>query len=240
MEQNRTLSDEAVSAFIDDQLTGDEKMRFYQTLENDGALMQYTCRLRTLREMVREAYAPSTLPAPPRTQRRRPGRAGRYGVAVAVLMFVAGALSGWLVHAGLPPATTAADRAAGGNVPVAQGRDVLLHISDDRPQHMRAALTDAETLLARAQARGIRLRLEILANGSGLDLLRADRSPYRREIAQLARRYHNVSFLACAKTLEHLKERSVHYRLLPQARIVPSAFDEIVRRMESGWVYVRV
>ncbi len=239
MNRDQAFSEEAINSYVDNQLTPEEKIRFYQELEQDSAVAQYACRLRSLREMVQDAYNPSTLP-PPSSQRQQRKKLSCYGIAAALLMFVVGACVGWFSRGGLPEQHMATATPASWNTPVARAHNVLLHISDDDPQHFRTAMAEAKQMLARAHAQGVALHLEILTNDSGLDLLRTSLSPYRQEIAQLARRYPNVAFLACGKTLQHLRERGVHYRLLPQAKVVPSALDEIVQRMESGWVYVRV
>lgn len=239
MNGHQAFSEETINSFVDNQLMAEEKVHFYQVLEQDSTLAQYTCRLRTLRDMVQDAYSPEMLPPPPSRRRQRKSKLSCYGAAAALLMFVIGAWSGWLYRGSQVTDPTTAATVLGEYSPAAHAHNVLLHISDDDPQRLGNALAEAREMLQRSQAQGVALHLEILANDNGLDLLRAGRSPYAKEIAQMAERYHNVSFLACAKTLQHLRERGVHYRLLPQAKVVPSALDEIVQRMESGWIYVR-
>jgi len=54
------------------------------------------------------------------------------------------------------------------------------------------------------------------------------------------RKYSNLSFLACQKTLQRLKlEHGIDAPLLPEVLVVPSALDEIVNRLEKGWSYIQ-
>lgn len=231
-ETDGTLSEETLNAFVDGQLDPDERARVYAALRHDPSLAERACELRELKELVQEAYA-----HPPRPY-RGPGRRPRLWQAVATVALLAvGALGGWLGRGlladGDNPAVAlqAAARAE---------KRILLHISSGDPARLRVALDEAEHLLRTYRARGQRLQIEIVANGKGLDLLRADVSPYADRVRRLAREYENVVFLACRRAIERLRERGVDVRLLPEARTAPSALEQIVTRLQEGWVYIKV
>jgi intracellular sulfur oxidation DsrE/DsrF family protein len=78
-----------------------------------------------------------------------------------------------------------------------------------------------------------------VANGAGLDLLRADRSPLAERVIALNERHPNVKLIACNLTMDRLRRRGETVALLPGVQVVPSALDEIVDRLNSGWLYVR-
>ncbi len=241
MNHQHSFSDEAINAFIDNQLLTEEKERFYTSLEQDDELSRHVCRLRTMHELIQDAYDPEVLP--PQGRQRKQGKSwGRFCRAAAVLLlFVAGGTAGWIGRGELRQEATLSSLATQ-HAALAQLRErsVLLHISSGDPEHISMALGEAERMLQRAQSEGTPLKLEILANDSGLNLLRAGNSDVAGKIAELQKNYSNVSFTACAKALQRLQEKGVHYDLVPQAKVVPSALDEIVERMEKGWIYVRV
>jgi len=241
MNHKHSFSDEAINAFIDNQLLAEEKERFYTGLEQDKDLSHYVCRLRTMHELIQDAYNPETLP-PLASQRKTRNSWNRLCRAAAVLLlFVAGGTAGWFgrgqMYQDIDVAALATQATAASH---ARERSVLLHISSGDPERINMALGEAERMLQRAHEDGTPLQLEILANDGGLNLLRAGNVDVAAKIAALKQDYGNVSFMACAKALQRLQEKGVHYKLVPQAQVVPSALDEIVERMEKGWIYIRV
>jgi hypothetical protein len=117
---------------------------------------------------------------------------------------------------------------------------VIIHISSAEPQKLDEALTDAEELLVSYKDRPELVQLEVVANTTGLELLRADTSPYPDRIRRMAQQFDNISFLACSRTIEKLRLRGIDVHLLPEAKTIPGALEEIVDRMQEGWVYIRV
>ena len=83
------------------------------------------------------------------------------------------------------------------------------------------------------------MQLEVVANAEGLKLLRADTSPYPERIRRMALQFNNISFLACNRAIEKLRMNGIDVHLLPEARVIPGALEEIVDRLQQGWVYIR-
>jgi intracellular sulfur oxidation DsrE/DsrF family protein len=56
----------------------------------------------------------------------------------------------------------------------------------------------------------------------------------------LTKEYKNIKFLACgvAKQNATLRENKA-IKLLPQAKDIPAALDQIVNRLQEGWTYLR-
>ena len=96
-----------------------------------------------------------------------------------------------------------------------------------------------EDLLRAARIEERSIKVEIVANREGLDLLRARVSPYADRLAELRARYANLELVACGQTVRKLRERGASVELLPGTEVAPSALDEVVRRLRDGWVYVR-
>lgn len=250
MSQPQRLSDEMQSAFVDGQLDARENAEWLERMGSDPRLRDQVCRTRLVKEMVRAAYRdaapPSTPPEPPR---RRPA-----AVALLAVALVA-ALVGWQAHRWLPGglasalawATTPDDpvQRAGlvGSsleaVRQASADHVLVHIASSDTGHVGPALDGIEGLLRDARAAGRPVAVEVIANIGGIDLLRVGASPYPARIAALQAAYPELSFIACGQTLERLRERGATVQLLPGVRRASSALDQVVRRLQEGWVYVK-
>ena len=96
-----------------------------------------------------------------------------------------------------------------------------------------------KTLLTNASKNNKPLKLEVVANVDGINILRKG-SPYAGEINSLSEQFSNVRFLACgiAKKTAALKEGKP-IELIPEAVDIPAALDEILKRLKEGWTYVK-
>lgn len=242
------FSDEILNAFIDGELDIEEREHLLEALSQDGGLSHRVCELQKVREMVQLAY--DMVPGQERSVIAHADRRGaRLGQALAagVLIFL-GLTLGWMGNAywNPPPGNgllTLADSVQKSETVPAENEEwrVMLHVSTDDPAKLEQALKEAEELLESHQRRHSKLRVEVLANAGGLNLLRTDTSPNPRLIQRLQQRYENVSFLACRLALQRLKEeQGLDPELLPGTRTVPSAVAQIIERQGDGWTYIRI
>jgi uncharacterized protein len=229
------FSDEFLNAFVDDELATEEKSRAYLAMQQDDALSRQVCELRSLRDLVRLAYR--DVPPPPA---RRGGRTMKLNAIAAGVALAVGVAIGWVLHtppSTLPVATTAPAVTVAG----AEQMKVLIHISDGRPAHLKGALDEIENLARFYRTTGQNARIEVVTNGDGINLLRADTSPYAARVAQLQRDYDNLVFEACQNTLDSLRnERAITARLLPGVTVIDSGVAQIMRRQTQGWAYIQV
>ena len=236
MSEEHRVSAEMQSAFVDGQLDSAEWERIAGRIEGDARLREDLCALRTVKEMVRHAYA--VTPA-------RPGRSAREPLRRWMAVAAAGAvfsLAGWFGHAWWgadPQRDPAAGYALRGDWRSLDRNHVLVHVSSGRSEALAAALDEVEDALrsARAARRGI--EIEIVVNGTGLDLLRTGITPYAARVAAMRAEYPNLGFVACGQTLQRLREQGLAVELLPGTEVAPSALDQVVKRLQTGWVYVR-
>ncbi len=118
---------------------------------------------------------------------------------------------------------------------------VLIQVNTAGAIHHRHALDEIENLLRHYRDTGVNARLEVVINGEGLSLVRADASPYAERIERLQREYGNLTFAACFNTIERLKrEQGVTTRLLPGVIVIDSGVAQIMRRQQQGWAYIQV
>ena len=235
-----SVSEETLSAYIDNQLTTEDRADVITALKQDSQLSQRLTELLELKEWVRMAYQ-----EPPQAQTEiKPGQAAsnrQLRALAASVLILLGGLSGWLLHApesNLPdPAfyeLTQADSA------VASKHKVLIHISKMDKDRISMALDKAEQMLRSSKQQHKSLQLEVVANAQGLALLR-DGSPFGKRIETISNQYDNIAFLACGIAMQNarLSEGIDEVKLLPQAQKIDAALEQILRRLKAGWAYIR-
>lgn len=233
MSREQKFSDEFLNAFVDEELAAEDKNSIYREISENETVNQRVCELRNLRELVRFAYAD---PPAPGAQAVRARRAVRYAYGfTAAAVVAASLLIGWLVYqpSGRPLSSVPV-------VAVQEPVKVLVHLNVGNPQRMRQTLDEVENLLQFYRANGQQARVEVVVNGEGLDMLRADTSPYPERIAHMQKEYDNLTFAACQNTIERLKrEQGIVARLLPGVTVIDSGMAQIMRRQHQGWAYIR-
>jgi intracellular sulfur oxidation DsrE/DsrF family protein len=234
------LSDERLNAMIDGETTPAEAETVLERMRADASLRERICQLRLTKDLVRHAYAGI---APPQRQPSRAGSSRRpWRIAAALAVFATGALLGWTAREGFyGPAE--APMQIGAQATPADGGElnrVVLHLSSAAPEKGRAILDHAEGIFEAARASGRSVSVEIVANGGGLDLLREGVSAHSDRIARLRAAYPSLALIACGQTAQRLRETGIAVHLLPGTIVETSALDEIVRRMQQGWAYVRI
>lgn len=235
MKTEYPFSDEHLNAYIDNQLDLEEAGQVLRKSQENPALNQRVCELRQMQALVRHAYADAAVPEGTMASKSR--RWPRYlQGAAAVLLLAVGAAAGWLAHGNDPSAMQ------GTYLTTAQSRpqNVILHISTDDPIKVSDALDQAELMLERSKEKGNDFRLEIVANGDGLNLLRARYSSYPERTEELIHNYDNLTVMACARTLQAIKEQGGDVELLPSVNTTESALERVVDRLQDGWLYIRV
>jgi len=260
MSQGKRYSDEFLNAFVDNQLASEEKSRAFVEISQDENLNRQVCELRKMHDLVQHAYrVPPAPPASTNTARGRRRISPRFGVAASVLLLL-GIAVGREVRLPIsdlqPPLaevkTTGnamtAIRGSGAtaspasvNVQTAKQPSVLIHVTDNDTSRLNQTLDDIESLLAYYHSAHQEARVEVVLNGRGLGLVRADQSKFARRIAHLQNKYKNLTFAACQNTIDRLKrEQGIVVRLLPGVTVIDSGMAEIMRRQDQGWAYLQV
>lgn len=94
--RKQEFSDEFLNAFVDNQLTLEEKDRAYLRVSQDEAVSRRVCELRKLQDMVRLSY--QDLPGAP-AHSQPAYRHSRFGLGVAASVALAlGVALGWVLH----------------------------------------------------------------------------------------------------------------------------------------------
>ena len=227
------ISDEILGAYIDNELDATERAEIQERLTTDSELRARACELWQTKQLVRGAYP---LPAQKSVPARRHFGAPRWTHALAAsLLVIVSAVSGWFANGRIET-----ERQLTGQIEAirAQGGRVVLHLFSDEPARMEAALRLADQLASERDEAGRPFRVEFIANGPGLHILRAGGSPYAARIEQL-RHHENLRLVACRQAIARLQERGLEVNLLPGVEEAVSAESELATRLTQGWRYVQ-
>lgn len=237
-----------LNAFVDDQLEPGEKDLAFDEIARDEALSDQVRRLRELKAMVQHAYNDPPVQRPyPQESRYSQAKRGAFSLrslAACSLLLALGGVSGWFFATlGAGPSrqdTSLLFQANAHSDPRPKSGNILIQVDNSDPVRVRTALDESENLLETSRRAHKDLHVEIIANNSGIDLLRSGVSPYARRIALMQAKYPNLRVVACKLTVDRLRDKGVTVHLLPRTGSVTSAYDEISMRLHEGWDYIRI
>lgn len=244
------ISDEEIHAFVDDELTIEDRQRIRSAIKQNPELTQMICDVDQVQDWVREAY--QSIPPAPKQHARVRVLAMMPTAAAAVALLTVGALAGWfagsLTHpaigsdrglAALQQRVEAPLTSVASLTTTAQHRNVLLRLGSDSPEKFRETLRVAEQVLKNS-SHDPGFQLEVLTNSDGLNFLRAGTTPYALQIEALMTKYPNVHFMVCGTSLDKLKARGKKADLLPRVTVTDSAVEQVADRVREGWTYLSI
>jgi len=249
MTKGSKFTREDICAFIDGEMTDEQADRIEQAMQRDARLREDIKMMRETRSLYRSAYRNTATKTSMAKRLNQVYKLRTPFLAIAAsLLIVVGLSAGWLLQS-----PTHVQQATSNNpknfyslqefVDASvndKATNAILSI-DRNPVQLIATLDDIEQLLLKYKQKNKTLNLEIIVYSSGLNILRADITPAGQRIQDLMTRYNNLSFLACNKTIRRLKEeKGVEVKLLPGVEIVPSALEQLLKRIQEKWVYVDV
>ena len=239
MNEQPKFSEEFLSAFVDDELTPDEKAQAYERLSNDVALNGQVCELRKVRDLVKLAY--QNVPVPHRGMASIAAVGKKYcnnGLAAGLALIIGG-VGGWFLHQSshTPQNTVIAQVMPGADEPA----KVLFHVSDGNEEHLKSVLDEVESLLQFYRNTHEKARVEVITNGGGLSLLMTGVSPFADRIQRMQKEYTDLTFIACQNTIDRVEqELGITAKLLPGVVVIDSGVAQIMRRQHQGWAYLQV
>jgi intracellular sulfur oxidation DsrE/DsrF family protein len=119
-------------------------------------------------------------------------------------------------------------------------RKIALHVDDNDKARMNLALNNAENVYNYYKSKGETVQVRIVAYGPGLHMLRADTSPVKERIAQMALQQEGISFAACSNTQRKMgKKEGKKPPIISEAKMVPSGVVELVELQRQGWMYIK-
>ena len=241
MTDKHQFSDSHLHAFVDNQLNEDEHAEVLQAISEDSELSQLVNNIRQDMEMLRLAY--NNCPPPYRKFRRNTDIQWKLApvASAASLFLVIGLISGWLFLPSTPasknlPAFSSIEQFS---LKKSAHSNIMIHVSNMNEPRLTQALDKAESILKNSRKLKKPINLTVVANASGLGLLRKE-SPFGNRIKALSHRYANLKFKACGIAMENVLLKEGHIpKLLPEAIKVPNALGEILNKLKTGWIYLK-
>jgi intracellular sulfur oxidation DsrE/DsrF family protein len=121
---------------------------------------------------------------------------------------------------------------------------IALHVGSADPVLMNAALYNISAAADLYAERNQTVAIELVANGPGYTMLRADKSPVIAHLSDVHARYPFVVFSACQNSrLAQAKAEGKQPQDIPQvpeATSVPAGIVRLTELQEAGWCYIRV
>lgn len=132
--------------------------------------------------------------------------------------------------------------ALAGQPALAEGKThyLAIHVDENDPVKMNIALNNASNMTKYYRAKGEDVKIEIVAHGPGLHMLREDTSPVKTRIAAMALEQDNLAFSACGNTMKGMaKKEGKDVILISEAHEVPAGVVRLMELQEQGWSYVK-
>jgi intracellular sulfur oxidation DsrE/DsrF family protein len=240
----KDITEDRLNLFIDAQLDTDEMNAIREALLEDKALRERVCQLKAVRELVGYAYSevpPSRFES---ASQKKPVSNYTRAIAASVILTV-GVILGWSTYEYSPNAINAVSaentfQYVANQVAVDHTqRKIILHIDSGDLQVVNAALNEADHLLATYRKANTPMKLDIITNKTGINILRPGVSPYVQRIQKMIDE-EGVSFFACERSVAkaHQKE-GVEIVLMPGVKADKTARELIPERLEKGWIYIK-
>ncbi|MGL9622279.1 DsrE family protein [Bradyrhizobium sp. U531] len=132
---------------------------------------------------------------------------------------------------------TAGGSAAAKDDRLAEG--VVILIDSNEPYVMGHAISYSANLAKHFAEKGARPSIEVVANGKGIDIFRADKTPLAEPLAMLRQSVPNLTYSMCAssRTIAEAKEQ-VSIPLISGANLVPFGIGRVVDLQLKGFAYI--
>ena len=247
MNKLHSIPSELLQSFVDDELDVYEHQYVLDAQVKYDDIAKEICELRKLKDLMKavrpvESELPGSLDIPKQTWlslNHRPVAIPAFLMLMLVVItsvFVGQNKNNQIVNADLTyPDVKAFVSASPVNV------NVILHLNRDDERSAKQLFVQLEQLLTTDKMKNNSFRVEIVASGPGLSLVRKNKSSAPEKIRDISKKYDNVVFVACQSTLNRLiKVINRKVDILPEAMLTASGPDLIRLRKSQGWAYIKI
>ena len=240
----KDITEDKLNLFIDEQLDTDEMNEIHEALLDNKDLREQVCQLKAVRELIGYAYSEVPPSRHRNPDRRRSGSFVNRAVAASVTLVV-GVLLGWSTYEYSPNSVNAVSaentfQFVANHVTVDhKERRIILHIDSNNQQIVKAALDEADNLLASYRKANKPIKLDIVTNKAGINVLRPGVSPYLARMQKLVDD-EDVAVFACQRSIDKAhKKEGVEIVLMDGVTTDRTARELIPERLKKGWVYIK-
>lgn len=147
------------------------------------------------------------------------------------------ALTGSVWAQAMSPRTTPA--ASQTNTSQLNEHRVVILIDSDDEKVMGHAISYSMNLARSYAQKNEKVKIEIVTNGTGIKLLRADTSPLQQPLAFLRQAIPDIVLTVCDSSRQIAEQKEGRaIALVPGARLVPFGIGRVVELQEAGWSYI--
>jgi uncharacterized protein len=147
----------------------------------------------------------------------------------------------WAAAGGL---VLTAAHAAGGVAAKPARHKIAFHVGSADPVMMAVSLHNIAAAAEYYAARGETVAIELVANGPGYTMLRADKSPVKAQVAATKQKYPFVVFSACQNSRRGVAaaegKQPQDIPELPEATDVPAGVVRLTELQAQHYAYIRV
>jgi intracellular sulfur oxidation DsrE/DsrF family protein len=116
---------------------------------------------------------------------------------------------------------------------------VIIMIDSDDEKVMGHAISYSLNIVRSYSQKNKTVQIEIVANGSGIKIFRADTSPLQAALAALRQTIPGIVFSMCGSSKLIAEQKEGHsIDLIAGARLVPFGIGRVVELEEGGWSYI--
>ncbi len=237
MQEFDHIDDQLLGSFVDGELDAAGSQTVIQAMHKDPVIRDRVYKLLRAKDLMRLGFRHEQLPADenPITQNVRRKYPSRLVASIAVLMIsIASAFFGYKL--GSHSTATSEHIAASATDP--QLHRVILHIDESNPQFFSKALTYAIDYIRAHEAQGG--EVAVIANASGIDLMRPNTTPFEQQVREIMRNYNNIHFIACAAAIRELQKKGINPVFFDNVDTHKPAMDQIIQHVQEGWTYIKV
>lgn len=119
---------------------------------------------------------------------------------------------------------------------------IAIQVDQNDPALMNLALNNVSNLIEYYHGVGEEVKIEVVAYGPGLNMLRDDKSPVKDRLKRIKEGSFpsSVAFSACGNTKKGMEKAEGHpVPIVPEATVVPAGVVRLTELQEQGWSYIR-
>lgn len=119
------------------------------------------------------------------------------------------------------------------------GHNAVILIDSDDEKVMGHAISYSMNLTRSYAQTNERIKIEVVANGSGIKIFRADTSPLQQPLAAVRQAIPDIVFSICDSSRQIAEQREGHpITLIAGVRLVPFGIRRLIELQEAGWSYI--
>ncbi len=231
------MDDQLLSSFVDGELDAAGSQTVIQAMHQDPDVKERVYRLRRAKDLMMLGFSHEQLPAADNSTPMEVRRitSSRLVASIAALMIsIASAFFGYE----LGSHSTATGEHIAASALAAQQHRVILHIDESNPLYFSKALAYATDYVRTHEAQGG--EVAVIANASGIDLMRPDATPFEQQMLEIMHDYQNIHFIACAAAIRELHKKGINPVFFDKVDTRKPAMDQIIEHVQEGLTYIKV